>query len=154
MRLWKTGLFSLLLGSDLLLKQSVEEQMKIGEKKELLDGHVIIRKVYNRGFVLNTMEDRPELIKGASCVAGAGVALYDAWLYITGGGFLEKLGAVLFSAGAASNVIDRLFRGKVIDYIGVRSKNSFVSKITANLGDFYIAAGAVFTVIGNVFRIK
>ena len=50
---------------------------------------------------------------------------------------------VFLSAGAASNIYDRLERGKVIDYIGVKSRNKFLSRLTANLADMYVALGAV-----------
>ena len=49
----------------------------------------------------------------------------------------------LVSAGAVSNLYDRLFRRKVIDYIGFRNKREYFSKLTANLADVYLTAGAV-----------
>ena len=79
-----------------------------------------------------------------SVSSGAGIILYDIWLFIRKGRLLKKLGMVFLSAGAASNIYDRLERGKVIDYIGVKSRNKFLSRLTANLADMYVALGAVF----------
>ena len=50
---------------------------------------------------------------------------------------------VFVTAGAVSNIYDRLARGKVIDYFGVKSKSRFLSDLTANLADIYVTVGAV-----------
>ncbi len=67
------GTFTVLLGLDVLLKQHVEENIKSGEEKKVLGGKVVIRKVYNKGFLLNSLESHPALIKTVSILAGAGV---------------------------------------------------------------------------------
>ena len=46
-------------------------------------------------------------------------------------------------------VYDRVIRGKVIDYIGFRSKYKFLSRITANLADFYVVIGGVLAALGR-----
>lgn len=149
---WTTGLFALLLGSDVLIKQYVEENIEPGEKREVFDGKVIIRKVYNKGFLLNFLDRYPAIIKGTSIAAGVGVLIYDALFFWKRGRYIEKLGTTFITAGAASNIFDRLARGKVIDYIAFRSSNKSLARITANLGDFYIAVGALLTLIGNAHR--
>ena len=60
----------------------------------------------------------------------------------------------LVSAGAASNLYDRLFRKKVVDYIGIRSEKKRLSDLTANLADIYITAGAVLTVLSRMAHKK
>lgn len=147
---WTMGLFAVLLGADEAVKQYVEEDMASGEKRAILGGRIVIRKVYNRGFLLNLLEQHPTVIKGASVVTGLGVLFYDALLFMKKGHYVKKLGMTLLSAGAASNIFDRLVRGKVIDYIGVRTENKFFARITANLGDYYIAFGALITAICNI----
>ena len=57
----------------------------------------------------------------------------------------------LVSAGAASNLFDRLVRGRVVDYIGFRTQKKFLGRITANLGDVYLAVGSVLVMAGEVF---
>lgn len=139
---WKTGLGVCLFGVDEILKQRVEDQMEEDEIRSYLDDRLLIRKVYNRGFIFSSLEDKNTLVKGVSIVAGTMVFLMDLWAERYGN-LQQKLGMTLLSAGAASNIFDRLIRGKVIDYIAVRTKNSRLKKITANLGDIYIALGAV-----------
>lgn len=64
------GTFTVLLGLDVLLKQHVEENIKSGEEKKVLGGKVVIRKVYNKGFLLNSLESHPVLIKTVSILGG------------------------------------------------------------------------------------
>lgn len=147
---WMMGLFAVLLGTDEAVKQQVEERLEPGEKREYFGGRIIIRKVYNRGFLLNLLDKYPDVIKGASIAAGLGVLFYDILIFRKKGRYMEKLGMTFLSAGAASNIFDRLVRGKVIDYIGVRTDKELLSRITANLGDFYIAVGALITAICSI----
>ena len=109
------GTFTVLLGLDVLLKQHVEENIKTGEEKKVLGGKVVIRKVYNKGFLLNSLESHPVLIKTVSILAGAGVLACGAWTFVRKGHFTEKLGMAILGASAASNMFDRLSRGKDID---------------------------------------
>lgn len=135
-------IFALLLGVDVVLKKWVEENINPGEKRGLFKGKVIIRKVYNRGFMLSLLDHKPGLVKGASAAAGIGILLYDAAVFLRKGKYIRKLGLTLLSAGAASNIFDRLAKGKVTDYIGLAGKG-VPARITANLGDLYIACGGI-----------
>ncbi len=141
------GLFIILLCFDMGIKQYIESTCKEKEEREtILDG-IVLRKIYNRGFMLNILESKPKVIRSASAGMGAGIILYDVWLFLKKGRLKDKLGMVFISAGAASNIYDRLIRGKVIDYIGIKSKYKFLAKITANLADAYIAVGMVLKLI-------
>lgn len=142
MRKHLCGLFLLLVCSDMGAKQYVEDTFRPGEEKKTILGKVVLRKVYNEGFAMNTLERYPAVVKGASAAMGAGIAARDAWLLAQKGRRLQKLGMTLLSAGAFSNIYDRLIRGKVIDYIGVESEKKR-GQITVNLADFYILLGAV-----------
>lgn len=148
---WKTGFGFCLFGADEILKQRVEDQLEEGEVRSYLKDRLVIRKVYNRGFIFSSLEDKNLLVKGVSVVAGVFVFLMDIWAERYGS-LQEKLGMTLLSAGAASNIFDRLVRGKVIDYIAVRTKNTRIKKITANLGDIYIALGAILIWIQKIGR--
>ncbi len=141
------SLFLALVCTDMGIRQYIEDTYQEREEHETILGRVVLRKVYNKGFLLNTLEDRPEIVKGASAAAGAGVLVYDVWLFLRKGRIFRKLGMVFLSAGAFGNVFDRLVRGKVIDYIGIKSKSKHLSRLTANLADFYAVAGAVIVAV-------
>lgn len=135
------GLFVVLLCFDMGIKQYMESTCKEKEERETVLEGIVLRKIYNKGFMLNILEDKPKVIRSVSAGMGAVIILYDVRLFLKKGKLKDKLGMVFISAGAASNIYDRLIRGKVIDYIGVKSKYKFLSGVTVNLADVYIAAG-------------
>lgn len=171
---WMSILFASLLGIDVMIKQQVEENIRRGEEKELAGGKIVIRKVYNRGFLLNFLEGNPKLVKGAAVASGIVLLIWDVLTFIPvritrvtladgkkgffrpcikKGSYLKKLGMTLFSAGAASNIFDRLVRGRVIDYIGIRTGKRYLDKITANLGDCYIAGGGILLMLRDLLAV-
>lgn len=144
-------LFAVLLGVDVVLKKWVEENVNSDEKHELFGGKVIIRKIYNQGFILNLLDHKPMIVRRATAASGIGVLLYDAAVFLRKGRPIRKLGLTFLSAGAASNIFDRLAKGKVTDYIGLPGKK-FPARITANLGDLYIACGGILILICDILK--
>lgn len=139
-------LMSFLTGTDILLKQHIEENYDSVQEKETAGGRIILRKVYNKGFALHVLDNRPHLIKAVSSVLGAVILFCDIQLFLSKGHSARKLGMAVFSAGAFSNIFDRLVRGKVIDYIGFKSSNRFFSQLTVNLADIFLITGLVLLV--------
>ena len=131
------------------IKQYVEDSFKTGEKRE--GDHFIVRKVYNRGFALNTMDQKQTVVKGVSVAALAAVAAADVTLFSKKRHLLSKLGMTFITAGAISNIYDRLIRGKVIDFISLKSKHKKIERLTANLADIYLAIGMLITALGDAF---
>ena len=146
-------LFALLLCADVIFKKQVEEELNPGEERELPFGKIVVRKVYNRGFLLNLFERYPAAVKWASLFAGAGVLLWDCLTFAKKRNYIRKLGMTLVSAGAASNLFDRLTKGKVVDYIGWRSEKKFPGRITANLGDIYLACVSALVMAGEILSV-
>ncbi len=145
-------IFAVLLGIDVLLKQRIEEEMNSKEERGFFGGKLIIRKVYNRGFIMNLLDNYPIVVKNVTIVTSIGILVWDILLFMKKGRMIEKIGMTLLSAGAASNAFDRLARGKVIDYIGVRSEKKFLARFTANLGDIYIVCGGLAVMVRNLFK--
>lgn len=137
---------------DMGIKQYIEDTFGQNEERETIIDRMVLRKVYNKGFLLNTLDKRPEIVKGCSASVGIGIIIYDIWLFLRKGRWLQKLGMIFLTAGAFSNVYDRLARGKVIDYVGIQWKNSRLAKITANLADVYIVIGAMICTVANLFK--
>lgn len=135
------GIAALVFGLDVILKQGVEESLFPGEERKLFGGKMLLRKVYNKGAMLNLMAGRPDILKRISAALGAATLLYDTVLLRKPRRLVRKTGMMLFTGGAFSNIFDRLVRGRVIDYIGFRTRWPKVTEITYNLGDFAIFAG-------------
>ncbi len=130
------GLFVLLVCADMGAKQYIDDTFDEGEEKPIGLGPVVLRKEYNYGYLLNFLHQYPEAVKAGSAAAAVVLALYDGKVLLEKGRPLHKLGMTFLSAGAFSNIYDRLVREKLVDYIGI-------SGLTANLADFYIVSGAV-----------
>lgn len=137
------GIFLVLVCVDMGIKQYIEDTFEENEERKTLVSGIVLRKVYNRGFVFNVLERVPEIIKKSSLCAAVGIFVYDCWLFTRKKRTVGKLGMVLVSAGAVSNVYDRLIREKVIAYIGIRTAKKQISRLTANLADIYLTLGAL-----------
>ncbi|MDL2295302.1 signal peptidase II [Lachnospiraceae bacterium OttesenSCG-928-E19] len=141
------GIMCVIFATDVVLKQRIEDTFLPGEKKEMLKGKIEVRKVHNYGFALNFLDKKPFIVKCVSACAGIIAAIYEIILLHKRGRHLEKLGGALLVGGAFSNMYDRIVRGYVVDYIGFQTKWKKCSRITYNIGDFAIFAGAILTAL-------
>lgn len=146
------GITVCLLVVDLAVKYKVERDWKQGEERPAAGGRLKLRKVHNKGMCLNLLDQYPMLVKWSSLILSACLSFYQLFLYRKKGNKMRKAGVIWMLAGAWSNTIDRWLRGYVVDYIGIQTKKEELSRITYNLGDFFIAVGAVLLVISNVFH--
>lgn len=139
---------------DIVLKSLVESEMVEGEEHTFWKDRLCIRKVHNKGMCLNLGEKYPEFVKILAAIVTVAVTI--CWLItlpMKKRGF-QKLGLTFLVAGAWSNLADRCIRGYVVDYIGFRSRCEKITKITYNLGDFFIAKGTVLILIASLFKGK
>ncbi len=132
------------------IKDYIEKNRKLDEKEAILNGKIIIRKQYNKGAMLNFMDDKKEIVK---VVSGACLGLLVLLFAITipkKGKRLYKLGLSLMLGGAISNVADRYTRGYVIDYFTINYKK--LKSIVFNLADMAIFIGSLFIMLSSVFK--
>lgn len=139
------SMFLVLACIDMGIKQYIEDTLEKDEERETLIPGLVLRKVHNKGFAFNILEHEPGIIRKSSVCAAAGILIYDCWLFLRKKRTVGKIGMVLVSAGAVSNLYDRLIRRTVIDYIGIKSEKKRISDLTANLADVYLTVGAVLT---------
>ena len=137
------GLLVVLVCVDMGIKQYIEENFEEEEERETILDKVVLRKVYNKGFCFNTLDKKPELVRKTSGILCAGLAIYDAWLFLKKGKWLRKFGMVFLTAGAISNTYDRLRRKYVVDYFSFGVKWQRLRRVVFNLSDFCIMIGAV-----------
>ncbi len=141
------GLFLFLVSIDMGMKQYIDDTYDLGEERPLGLGPVVLRKVYNNGYLLNFLHEYPQVVKAGSAAAAVVLALYDGKVFLEKGRPLHKLGMTFLSAGAFSNIYDRLFRDYLIDYIGIQREDAKGPELTANLADLYILSGTLLALV-------
>ena len=133
--------FVMLTTFDMGIKEYVEEHYQKKTEVKTVIPKVVLRKVHNKGFCLDTLDKYPAVVSAVSALLSGGIAVWAYQLFQKRGRWLEKAGITILGAGAFSNTFDRIIRGYVVDYFGIKTKNSKLSKITANLADVYILTG-------------
>lgn len=129
---------------DLSIKEYVEKHIEPGERRWLPGKAAVLKKVYNRGFALDTLDRHPRIVKSISALMCAVCLTFAALLSQKKEKTVSALGMSLIAGGAISNTWDRLKKGYVVDYL------SFRTRITYNLGDFAIFAGAILLLIESI----
>lgn len=135
---------------DIVLKSSVEGALTQKEERTAFKEKLIIRKVYNKGFSLNVMDDKPEAVRYVSAYMTVTMIIYQMFTLLKKGCIFKRIGVSLMSAGALSNTFDRWIRGYVIDYIALPVKNERIKKLTFNLADICLLAGGALVTVASV----
>lgn len=148
------GIFCAILLGDIAIKMHVEKTVKEGEEQETINGRIQIRNVHNQGMMLGVLSKYPYIVKWMSAGMGIVLTLYYIILLCRKGKWLEKMGLSMVLAGAWSNIYDRMLKGYVVDYFGIRTKWKRLTDITYNLGDMFIFVGSIFVVLAAVFGRK
>lgn len=149
------GITAILAMIDIILKSCIEGNLIQKEERNACGGKLILRKVYNKGFSLNLMENNPDAVKYVSAFATIILTIVQLIsLMRKKVSVFKKVGLSLMTAGAWSNTFDRWLRGYVIDYIGFQTKKEKLTQLTWNLGDFFLIAGGVLVVAASAFKRK
>lgn len=137
-----------IFGLDIFIKNRIEAR-KDEEFPIRLDNGICLEKHHNHGFILNKLDDRPELVKLASILMLFPLLFWALWLFIKKAGSLGKTGAAFLLGGSASNIYDRLVRGYVVDYLRFPIKK--IRHIIFNIADFFIFIGAFLSAVYEFF---
>lgn len=131
----------------------MEKSRELGERQEILNGKIILRKYYNRGMFLNFLENKKEIVKTISSIfLGLLILLFIVILPRKGNSKLFKFGLSLILGGAISNVMDRVNKGYVVDYFSFNYKK--LKNIIFNLSDIVIFLGSFIIVLSSLFSRK
>lgn len=142
------GLFAI----DWKIKSYVEQNHKIGHRRDILNGKVTLKKQYNKGFCLNIGDDRVDIVKKVSAVVFA-ILIFAFLLVIPQKNkCLKKLGLSMAVGGAASNVFERFKKGYVVDYFSINFKS--LKNIVFNLADIFIFIGCGIIFLFSLFSGK
>lgn len=137
--------------SEYVIKNYMETHYKLGERKEIQKGRIIIRKYYNRGAFLNFLEEKKELVTILSSACLGMILLLFAFVLPRKGNRLFKLGLAFTIGGAASNVADRISRGYVVDYFSINCKK--LKSVIFNISDFAIFLGTALMALSSLLSV-
>ena len=144
------GIAAGICGLDLLIKETVNTQIKENEKIYTCENKVIVTKYHNPGAALGALKENPCVLKGVTLFGlGSLVGGLSALSERKGFG-LQKLGLSMMLGGAVSNAYERFRYGKVTDYIRFNFGNEKFRTIVYNMGDFAIFVGGFFVCIGEI----
>jgi signal peptidase II len=143
---------AVLLSLDLVIKYGIENIPDEEFPRDIpgTNGKIELKKLHNPGFPFGFLKYFPEVVRTVPLIITSGTLGVFSYLLPKKGKTAEKAGLALILAGALSNLFDRFFRGYVVDYIHVKKKPA--DRIIFNLGDFFIASGALFIMAVSVIR--
>ncbi len=131
----------LLVGVDQLTKYLVLTNLKSLNAVTVIDGILQFRYVENTGAAFSMFSDNTFLLAVATSLIMLGVIVWIAMGKVESK--LEYAALTLIVAGGVGNLLDRLFRGFVVDFI----EFTFVNYAVFNFADVLITVGVVLFVI-------
>ena len=142
-------LILILVGADQLSKYLIDSYMLEGETLPIINDFFHLTNVKNRGIAFGMFQGKLDIISIATIIAIVAIAYY---LYKERNklSMIEKMGFIYILAGAIGNMIDRAFRGFVVDMVDFRGVWSYVF----NLADVWINIGVVFVLLDQLILRK
>ena len=142
-------LILILVGADQLSKYLIDSYMLEGETLPIINDFFHLTYVKNRGIAFGMFQGKLDIISIATIIATVAIAYY---LYKERNklSMIEKMGFIYILEGAIGNMIDRAFRGFVVDMVDFRGVWSYVF----NLADVWINIGVVFVLLDQLILRK
>lgn len=132
---------------DQILKHISLKKFKL-EEKEILNKHIVFTYLENDGAMFGLFKNKKILVLIISLLCLAAIILLFIFYIYPLDSILINTGITLLLAGALSNIIDRIFRSHVIDFIYFQTKKR--KSYVFNFGDFYIFIGIIIIIIGEI----
>ena len=135
--MWYIVLFAALLGADQLIKYWTVEHLALGESAAFLPGIVRLTRVHNYGAAWSSFSGQ------TTALAVVTVLLMGAVAYLLVRRIVRHplgvIAGVMILAGGVGNLIDRLFRGYVVDMFHVL----FMEFAVFNVADIFVVCGGI-----------
>lgn len=141
-------LAAVLILLDQLTKYLARTRLSLGEARTLLPGLLGLRCSENTGAAFSSFSENTALLTLLSALLVAGLLAFLLVRRSEPGRI--RLPIVLLLAGGAGNLIDRLLRGSVTDFLELL----FVRFAIFNVADVLVTAGAIWLAISVLFLTK
>lgn len=140
--------------TDFIIKDYIDRKKEENKPEEILEGKIILHKVYNKGAIFGLGSKKPEFTTGISVGVGAATLIAYLHLLLKSGYGLLKLGLSFVVGGAASNIYDKIVKKQVVDYFSINTKIKKVKRIVFNISDWFIFLGTIIIFISQLFKTK
>ena len=142
---WSIGLLAVLIGLDQALKYWTVTHLALGESAELIPGFLQLTRLHNYGAAWSSLSGKVVVllvVTGALMVAVAWLLIKKIVRHPLG-----VIAGVMILAGGVGNLIDRLFRGYVVDMFDL----TLFSYPVFNFADCCVVVGAILGAVYYLF---
>ena len=138
---------------DQLSKLAVVRSFAFGERLAIVPGLFDLTLVYNRGAAFSFLASASGWQRWFFTALGVGAAAFIVWLLARHGSQrLFAFALALILGGAIGNVIDRIARGQVVDFVLLHWQRFYWPAF--NVADSAITVGAVLLVVDELRRVR
>lgn len=134
---------------DQLTKIQIENNFFVGDTIGIISNFFHITYVQNRGIAFGVFQGKINAISIATTIAIIGIIIYffKNFKKIE---VIERIAYMAIISGAIGNMIDRIFRGYVVDMLDFRGIWQYVF----NLADVYINIGVALIFLDILLKLK
>lgn len=131
---------------DRVTKLLVEQNLRLGERHELVGSLLELRHVHNRGIAFGLFSGAGSIVVAGTLLVG--VLLFVFLLRVEPSDLLTITGGALITGGAIGNLVDRVQYRYVIDFLHLPKWPTF------NLADVWITVGVVLVLLAQLIAIR
>lgn len=139
-------LFMIMLVIDQYTKYIIDSNFLLTETVPIIEGLFNLTYVQNRGIAFGLFQGKIDIVSILAVIAAVVILIYFLKNFKKIN-FLERIAYTMIISGAVGNIIDRIFRGFVIDMLDFRGIWSFIF----NFADIWINVGVVLIIIEYIF---
>jgi signal peptidase II len=138
---------------DQITKIAVERRFSFAERLSVIQGFFDLTLVYNKGAAFSFLASAGGWQRWFFIVLGTVAAIFLIYLLVTHASQrLFCFGVAMILGGAVGNVIDRVWRGQVVDFLLVFYQGFYWPAF--NVADSAITIGAACLIIDEIRRVR
>jgi signal peptidase II len=138
---------------DQLTKIMTVRAFSLGERKAIIPDLFDLTLAYNKGAAFSFLANAGGWQRWFFTIFGLVAACFIIWLLVRHSGQrLFCVALTLILGGAVGNVIDRIYRGQVVDFLLVYHNNWFFPAF--NVADSAITLGAILLIADELLRVR
>jgi signal peptidase II len=148
------ALSALVLVLDQITKAWVVARFRLGERMEVVPGFFDLTLVYNPGAAFSFLAGAAGWQRWFFIGIGVVASAFILWLLVRHGSQrLFGFSLAMILGGAIGNVVDRLFRGEVVDFLLAHWQDRWYFP-AFNVADAAITVGAVLLILDELLRVR